>query len=62
MTDNPGRRFLFILARDIGCTVAELAYRLSCSELTEWMALYALEAKEQDETYQKQKDKNKKWQ
>lgn len=33
----------FRIARDIGCTVAELADRLSWAELLHWVALYTRE-------------------
>jgi DNA mismatch repair protein MutH len=37
-------RICFRIARDIGCTVAELGLRLSWAELLHWIALYQIEA------------------
>jgi hypothetical protein len=37
-------RVCFRVARDIGCTVAELGQRLSWSELLHWIAIYQIEA------------------
>jgi len=37
---------MFRVARDIGCTVAELGKRMSSRELSEWIALYKLEYEE----------------
>lgn len=39
---------MFGLARELGMTVSELGERMTSRELTEWMALYKIEASEQD--------------
>jgi hypothetical protein len=39
---DPGRRFYFILAEKLGCTVGELLSRISSSEITEWVAHLSL--------------------
>ena len=40
---------MFTLARELGMTVAELGRRMDSRELSEWMAVYGLEADEQAE-------------
>jgi hypothetical protein len=40
-------RICFRLARDVGCTVAELNERVSWPEFLNWMAFYLWEADEQ---------------
>lgn len=45
---------MFKLAGDLGYTVDELGQRLSSRELSEWMALAMLEAKEDDERQKQQ--------
>lgn len=46
---NPESRFYFTLARELKMTKAELLQRISSEELTEWIALYRIEAKEMEE-------------
>ena len=43
---NPELRFYFHLARDLGMPVGEMLERMSSHELTEWRALYQIEADE----------------
>lgn len=43
---EPGRRFPFILARDLGMTVEELGERLDYQEYIHWIALYEVEGEE----------------
>lgn len=38
-----------MLARELGYTVRELLARVSSYELTEWVALYRIEAEERDQ-------------
>lgn len=40
--------FEFILARDLGMTVAELRRRMSTREFAEWLAFYSVENREQE--------------
>ena len=46
LEQQPELRFKFILARDLGMTVAELDERLGTDELDMWTALYALESRD----------------
>lgn len=45
---SPETRFYLTLARELGMTKGELLTRMSSYELTEWMALYSMEAKERE--------------
>ena len=40
---------MFRIAREIGCTVRELGSRMSSRELSEWIAVYILEAEEEQQ-------------
>ena len=46
----PERRFYIRLARELGMTVSELLDRMSSAEMTEWAALFRLEAQEAAES------------
>lgn len=39
---------MFILARDLGMTVARLRRAMSTAELTEWIGFYQYEARERE--------------
>jgi len=40
---QPARRFAFVLARDLGCTVKELGRRMSAQEFGEWQVMFERE-------------------
>lgn len=44
---NPRRRFLFILARDLGKTVEEIDALVSPDEFNEWIAFYEIDGTKQ---------------
>lgn len=50
---NPEERFYLNLARELGMTRDEMLARISSVELTDWIALYRMEAKEMEEMRQR---------